>query len=411
MIDSGDTSWILFSTALVMLMTMPGVALFYGGLVRRKNVLSMIMMAFIVLCLICVQWVVFGYSLAFGPDHQHFIGDLSWVGLAEVGTEPNPDYAKTIPHLLYMMFQMMFAIITPALISGALAERMKFSAYLLFIFLWSTLVYDPVAHWVWAKGGWLREYGVLDFAGGTVVHISSGITGLVCALVLGRRRGYGREPMPPHNLPFTMLGGALLWFGWFGFNGGSALGANGLAALACVVTNIAAAVAGLTWVVIDWIKTGRPTVLGGITGAIAGLVCITPAAGFVSPFSAIIMGIVVSIVCYIAIAFIKQKMGYDDSLDAFGLHGIGGIVGAILTGVFAEKAINPEGSNGLLMGEFSLLLKQIIGSGVVIVYVVIVSYLLLKVIDKFIGLRVSQTDELMGLDLTQHEENAYTLID
>lgn len=411
MINSGDTAWVLISTALVMLMTMPGVALFYGGLVRRKNVLSMIMMSFIVLCLVCVQWVLFGYSLAFGPDHGHFIGDLSWVGLQGVGVEPNPNYAQSIPHLLYMSFQMMFAVITPALISGALAERMKFSAYLLFILLWTTLVYDPVAHWVWAKGGWLRELGVLDFAGGTVVHISSGVTGLVCALVLGKRRGYGREPMPPHNLPFTMLGGALLWFGWFGFNGGSALAANGLAVLACVVTNITTAVAGLTWIIIDWLKTGRPTVLGGITGTVAGLVCITPAAGYVSPASALIMGILVSVICYIAIAHIKQRMGYDDSLDAFGLHGIGGIVGAILTGIFADQTINNEGANGLLYGNIQLFMKQLIGVGVVIIYVVVVSYLLLKLTDKLIGLRVTQNDELMGLDLTQHEENAYTLID
>jgi len=411
MINSGDTAWILMSTALVMLMTAPGLAFFYGGLVRRKNVLATMMQSFFVLCLLSIQWILWGYTLSFGPDVGHFIGNLSWFGLRGVGLAPNPDYAATIPHMLFMAFQMMFAVITPGLITGAFAERMKFSAYVLFTLLWATLVYAPVCHWVWGVGGWLRNMGALDFAGGMVVHVSSGISALVCALVLGKRRGYGKEPMPPHNLPLTILGASLLWFGWFGFNAGSALAANGLAVMAFVATNTAAAAAALTWMFIEWKATGKPTILGGATGAVAGLVAITPGAGFVSPVSAICIGILVGIVCYTAVSVIKLKLAYDDSLDAFGVHGVGGILGALLTGLFAQKAINASGNNGLFFGNPGLLLTQFIGVAVTIAYSVTVTFILLKILDATVGLRVEDEEEVIGLDITQHEESAYTLLD
>jgi Amt family ammonium transporter len=310
-----------------------------------------------------------------------------------------------------MVYQMMFAVITPGLITGAFAERMKFSAYVAFTLLWATLVYDPVCHWVWGAGGWPRNMGALDFAGGTVVHVSSGISALVCALVLGKRRGYGREPMPPHNLPLTILGASLLWFGWFGFNAGSALGANELAVSAFIATNTAAAAAALMWMAIEWKLTGKPTILGGATGAVAGLVAVTPAAGFVSPISAILIGVAVAIVCYTAVAVIKLKLAYDDSLDAFGVHGVGGALGALLTGLFAQKAINAAGNNGLFFGNPQQLVTQAIGVAVTIVYSVIVSFILLKVIDAVIGLRVPDEEETVGLDITQHEESAYTILD
>lgn len=411
MINSGDTAWILMSSAMVMLMTAPGLAFFYGGLVRRKNVLATMMQSFFVLCLLSIQWVLWGYSLSFGPDKGHFIGSLAWFGLNGVGMAPNPDYASTIPHLLFMAYQMMFAVITPGLITGAFAERMKFSSYVIFTLLWATLVYDPVCHWVWGQGGWLRNMGALDFAGGTVVHVSSGISALVCAFVLGKRRGYGREPMPPHNLPLTILGASLLWFGWFGFNAGSALGANELAVWAFIATNTASAAAALTWMFIEWKVIGKPTILGGATGAVAGLVAITPAAGFVSPVSAIAIGIIVSIVCYVAVAVIKLKLAYDDSLDAFGVHGVGGTIGALLTGIFAQKIINPAGNNGLLFGNPSQLGIQATGVIVTMLYSVIVTLILLKVIDAVIGLRVPDEEEVIGLDITQHEESAYTILD
>jgi Amt family ammonium transporter len=411
MINSGDTAWMLMSTALVMLMTAPGLAFFYGGLVRRKNVLATMMQSFFVLCLLSIQWILWGYSLAFGPDIGHFIGSFAWVGLKGVGMAPNPDYAATIPHLLFMAYQMMFAVITPALITGAFAERMKFSTYVIFTLLWATLVYDPVCHWVWGSGGWLRNMGALDFAGGTVVHVSSGISALVCALILGKRRGYGKEPMPPHNLPLTILGAALLWFGWFGFNAGSALGANELAVWAFIATNTAAAAAGLTWMFIEWKVIGKPTILGGATGAVAGLVAVTPAAGFVSPISAIFIGIIVSIVCYTAVAVVKQKLAYDDSLDAFGVHGVGGTTGALLTGLFAQKIINGAGNDGLFFGNPSLLVTQAIGVVATMIYSVVVTIILLKVLDATMGLRVPATEEVVGLDITQHEESAYTLLD
>lgn len=411
MINSGDTAWILVSTALVMMMTAPGLAFFYGGLVRRKNVLATIMQSFFILCLISIQWILWGYSLSFGPDKGHFIGSLAWFGLKGVGMAPNPDYAATIPHLLFMVYQMMFAVITPGLITGAFAERMKFSTYAVFTLLWVTLVYDPVCHWVWGSGGWLRNMGALDFAGGTVVHISSGISALVCALVLGKRRGYGREPMPPHNLPLVVLGASLLWFGWFGFNAGSALAANELAVSAFIATNTAAAAAALTWMLIEWKIIGKPTILGGATGAVAGLVAITPAAGFVSPVSSICIGMIVGIVCYTSVAVIKLKLSYDDSLDAFGVHGVGGTVGALATGIFAQKAINAAGNNGLLFGNAAQLKVQAIGVLATMAYSLVVTFVLLKVLDAVMGLRVSDEEEVIGLDITQHEESAYTLLD
>src|SRR3989338_3131684 len=410
MINSGDTAWILMSTALVMMMTAPGLAFFYGGLVRSKNVLATMMQSFFVLCLISIQWILWGYSLSFGPDKGHFIGSLAWFGLKGVGMAPNPDYASTIPHLLFMVYQMMFAVITPGLITGAFAERMKFSTYVIFTLLWATLVYDPICHWVWGACGWLRSMGALDFAGGTVVHISSGISALVCALFLGKRRGYGREPMPPHNLPLTILGAALLWFGWFGFNAGSALGANELAVYAFIATNTSAAAAALTWMLIEWKITGKPTLLGGATGAVAGVGAITPAAGFVSPMSAIAIGVIVSLVCYIAVAVIKLKFSYDDSLHAFGVHGVGGTVGALATGLFAQKIINPLGNNGLFFGNPSQLGTQAIGVAATMAYSIVVTFAILKALDALIGLRVADEDEVVGLDITQHEESAYTLL-
>ncbi|MDP3789651.1 MAG: ammonium transporter [Candidatus Omnitrophota bacterium] len=411
MINSGDIAWVLVSTAFVMLMTFPGLALFYGGLVRRKNVLATIMQSFFVLCLISIQWMLCGYSLSFGPDKGHIIGSLAWAGLKGVGIEPNPTYSATIPHILFMAYQMMFAVITPGLITGAFAERMKFSAYVIFTLLWATLIYDPICHWIWGDGGWLRNRGVMDFAGGIVVHISSGISALVCALFLGKRRGYGREPMPPHNLPLTIIGAGLLWFGWFGFNAGSSLAANGLAAYAFVATNAAASSAALTWMFIEWKVTGKPTLLGGATGAVAGLATITPASGFVSPMSAILIGIAAALFCYVAVAIIKLKFSYDDSLDAFGVHGVGGIVGALATGLLAQKIINPGGNNGLFFGNSPQFATQSIGVLAVAFYAIIGTFVLLKVIDITIGLRVQDEEEVIGLDITQHEESAYTLLD
>ncbi|MDD5422672.1 MAG: ammonium transporter [Candidatus Omnitrophota bacterium] len=411
MINTGDTAWVLMSTALVMLMTIPGLALFYGGLVRRKNVLATMMQSFFVLCLISLQWILFGYTLSFGPDKFHIIGDLSWFGLRGVGAEPNAVYAATIPHVLFMAFQMMFAVITPGLITGAFAERMKFSTYAVFTLLWATLVYDPVCHWVWGSGGWLRNMGVMDFAGGLVVHVTAGFSALACAFYMGSRRGYGREPMPPHNLPLTIIGAGLLWFGWFGFNAGSALGANAIAAMALVVTNTAAATAALTWMLIEWKVTGKPTLLGGATGAVAGLATITPASGFVGPFSSIIIGIATAAICYFAVAVVKLKFSYDDSLDAFGVHGIGGFVGVIFTGALAQKIFNPAGNNGLFFGNASQLAVQTFGALVIVVYSVGMTFVMLKILDATMGLRVSDEEEVIGLDISQHEESAYTLLD
>jgi ammonium transporter, Amt family len=407
-INSGDTAWMLVSTALVMLMT-PGLAFFYGGLVRRKNVLSIMMQCFMLVGVISIQWVLFGYSLAFGPDHGGIIGDFSWAGLSGVGLEPNADYAATIPHQLFMVFQMMFAVITPALIVGAFAERMKFSAFLIFSLIWATIVYDPMAHWVWGVGGWLREFGALDFAGGTVVHINAGMAALAAALVIGKRKGYP-DTSPPHNLPFAILGAALLWFGWFGFNAGSALTAGGLATSAFLATHMAAAVAAFSWAVLEWITRRRPTALGLISGAVAGLVAVTPASGFVTPLGAMGIGAVAGLVCYVAVVVVKDRLGYDDSLDAFGVHGIGGMVGALLTGFWATTVVNPAGADGLFHGGGGLVLKQLAALAICAVYSFVLSYGLLKLVDKLLGLRVSEDNENIGLDLTQHRESAYTVV-
>lgn len=407
-IDTGDTSWVLISAALVMLMTLPGLALFYGGLSRKKNVLSTIMYSFFAMVIISLQWSLWGYSLAFGPDISHFIGNLEWFGLSNVGIDPNPDYGATIPHQAFMVFQMMFAIITPALISGAFAERMRFPAFIAFLLLWATFVYDPVAHWVWGVGGWLRNLGALDFAGGTVVHILSGVSGLVACLVLGRRKGLGSEPMIPHNLPFVVLGAALLWFGWFGFNAGSALGANGLAVSAFVVTQLATAAAVFSWVVAEWLHHGKPTTLGAASGAIAGLVAITPAAGFVGPMPAILIGLISGVVCYLMISVVKAKLRYDDALDAFGIHGIGGTWGAIATGLFASTAVNPAGGDGLFYGNPEQVVSQLIAVAVTWGVAIVGTYVILKVINLFSKLRATDEEQDTGLDFTQHGEDAYT---
>ena len=405
-VDSGDTSWILISSALVMLMT-PGLALFYGGMVRSKNVLGTIMQSFIALCVITIQWVLYGYSLAFGPDIGHVIGSLKWVGLSGVGLDPFPEYAATIPHQAFMIFQMMFAVITPALITGAFAERFKFKTYLVFLILWATFVYDPLAHWVWGAGGWIKNLGALDFAGGLVVHISSGIAALAAALVVGKRKSYGDEPMPPHNLTMTLLGAALLWFGWFGFNGGSAVASGSLATSAFVVTHISTAAAALSWMIAEWTYRGKPTVLGAASGAVAGLVAITPASGFVGPVSAIIIGLVAGVACYYAIN-LKTKLGYDDSLDVVGVHGVGGTWGALATGLFASKAINSAGNNGLFFGNPSLIGIQALSVVSAWVYSFVVTLIILKVLGWTMGLRVSEEHEINGLDLGQHGEAGYS---
>jgi len=405
-VDSGDTAWLLISTALVMLMT-PGLALFYGGMVRSKNVLGTIMQSFIALGVITIQWVVYGYSLAFGPDIGHIIGSLKWIGLRGVGLDPYPDYAATVPHQAFMIFQMMFAVITPALITGAIAERFKFKTYLVFLILWATFVYDPLAHWVWGVGGWIRNLGALDFAGGLVVHISSGIAALAAALVVGKRKGYGDEPMPPHNLTMTLLGAALLWFGWFGFNGGSAVASGSLATSAFVVTHISTAAAALSWMIAEWAYRGEPTVLGAASGAVAGLVGITPASGFVGPIAAIIIGLGAGVACYFAIN-LKTKLGYDDSLDVVGVHGVGGTWGALATGLFASKAINPAGNNGLFYGNPSLIGIQALSVVSAWVYSFVVTLIILKVLDWTMGLRVSEEHEVDGLDLSQHGESGYS---
>ncbi len=409
-VNSGDTSFVLMSAALVLLMTV-ALAFFYGGLVRRKNVLSIMMQCLFAMGLISIQWVLFGYSLSFGPDKGGIIGGLEWVGLRGVGQAPNPDYAATIPHTAFMIFQCMFAMITPARIIGAFAERMKFSAFCIFLILWATLVYDPVCHWVWGVGGFIRKMGALDFAGGTVVHINAGIAALVAAVMLGKRTGYPERAMPPHNLPFTLLGAGCLWFGWFGFNAGSALAANGIAVSAFVATNTAAAAAALMWAGIEWVHGGKPTMLGMATGAVAGLVAITPAAGFVGPVSAILIGLSVSMICYFFVAFVKVKFGYDDSLDAFGVHGIGGLWGALVTGLLATKLINPAGADGLFFGNARQFGIQIAGCAITIGYSLVMTFVILKAVDLLVGIRASASDEMVGLDLTQHNESGYTLLD
>ncbi|MBI5189681.1 MAG: ammonium transporter [Nitrospirae bacterium] len=405
-LNMGDTAWVLVSTALVMFMT-PGLALFYGGMVRKKNVLSTIMQSFIILGVVSVQWALFGYSLSFAPDAGGgLIGGLDFLGLANVGMEPDPNYAATIPHLAFMIFQMMFAVITPALITGAFAERFKFKTFLVFTLLWCTVVYDPIAHWVWGPGGWIREMGALDFAGGTVVHISSGIAALAAALVVGKRRNYLKEPMFPHNITMTVIGASILWFGWFGFNAGSALAANGLAASAFVTTHLAAAAAAVSWTLVEWMYHKKPTVLGAASGAVAGLVAITPGAGFVTPMSSIIIGLIGGVLCFIAVN-LKPKLGYDDSLDVVGVHFVGGTFGALATGLFATTMVNSAGADGLFYGNAALLGKQAVAVGVTMVYSFVVSIVILKVLDLVMGLRVEKDDELRGLDQTQHGESGY----
>jgi Amt family ammonium transporter len=408
-IDSGDTAWVLISSAMVLLMTAPGLALFYGGMVRRKNVLATLMHSFILTAVISVQWALIGYTLAFSPGHLGLIGGLRWIGLYGVSaSQPYAAYAPTIPHQAYMIFQCMFAIITPALITGAFAERISFSGFIVFSLMWTTLIYDPIAHWVWSTDGWIHHLGALDFAGGTVVHISSGISALAAALIIGRRHGYPREPMIPHNLTLTVTGAGLLWFGWFGFNAGSALAANGLAVSAFVVTNLGAAGAALSWMCTEWWRVGKPTVLGAVSGAVAGLVAITPAAGFVGPLSAIVIGAVAGSLCNYAVR-IKPRFGYDDALDVVGVHGVGGIWGALATGLFASVAINPAGANGLFFGnpvQFLVQVVAVIASGA---FAFGGSLVLLKLTDSLVGLRVDPEAEQTGLDLSEHDENAYAL--
>ena len=423
-VDSGDTAWLLTSAALVFLMTIPGLALFYGGLVRRKNVLSVLMQCTMAVLLVSVQWILFGYSLAFGPDKWGgLIGGLEWVGLGGVSHNvPHWDaatglsYAATVPHQAFATFQMMFAVITPALIIGAFAERMRFGPFCAFLLLWSTLVYDPVCHWLWGIDGLLGilnpgGQGAMDFAGGIVVHVNAGVAALACALFLGKRKGYPDKMSPPHNLPLAVVGAGLLWFGWFGFNAGSALGAGGLATSAFLVTHMAGAVAGLTWAVMDWLFIKRATMLGVITGAVAGLATITPASGFVNLWGAILIGIAAGLVPWIFVSLLKPRLGYDDSLDAFGVHGIGGILGSLAVGLFASKAINPGGADGAVFGNPHQMLEQFKAVGLTMVFSFVATYVLLIVVNKVSRLRADEHEETVGLDLTQHREAAYTVVD
>jgi len=417
-IDFGNTAWIIVATALVMFMTIPGLALFYGGLVRRKNVLNILMQCFIIMALISVEWVVIGYSMSFGSSSGFlapYIGGFDWAFLKGIGINDVSPYFISqenarIPHILFILFQCMFAVITPALIIGAFAERIKFKGFVVFTLLWAILVYNPIAHWVWSSDGWLFKLGTLDFAGGTVVHINAGIAALVMALMLGKRKDYRGHAIPPHNIPFVVMGAAFLWFGWYGFNAGSALAADGLSVSAFLVTHIAAATAALTWALIDFIIEKKSTLVGISTGAVAGLVAITPAAGFVDLTGALVIGVVVSIVCFFMVAVVKQKFGYDDSLDAFGVHGIGGIIGAILTGVFATPAVQAAYS-GVLYGNVHQLFIQLIAVSVTVVYSGIMTFILYKVVEKFVGLRADKQEESVGLDETMHNEIAYTTID
>jgi len=417
--NSADNAWMLTCAALVLLMTGPGLALFYGGLVRKKNVLATMMQSFAMMAIITVLWALVGYSLAFGPGNS-FIGGLHNIFLRGVGPQPDADYAATIPQQTFMVYQLMFAIITPALITGAFAERMKFSAMALFMVLWSLLVYDPMAHMVWGKGGVLNaalggRFPTLDFAGGTVVHITSGVSALVCALYLGHRIGYPKTPMPPHSVVLSFIGACLLWVGWFGFNAGSALAAGSLATSAFVATHFGSAAAVIGWGAAEWMRNGKPSALGAISGAVAGLVAITPAAGFVSPMSALLIGFIAGVACYLMVAKVKSRFGYDDSLDAFGVHGAGGTIGALLTGIFASSTINPifkdaQGNilaAGVLEGNAHQLLNQFVAVVIAWLLAIVGTLIILKVVDVVVGLRVSQTDEIQGLDLSQHGEEGY----
>ncbi|HNX56601.1 MAG TPA: ammonium transporter [Prolixibacteraceae bacterium] len=412
-ISAGNTAWMIVATALVMLMTIPGLALFYGGLVRQKNVLNILMQCFILTAAITIEWVFFGYSLSFGSSTgalAPFIGGFNWAFLNGINiTDVSPYYisqaTERIPHILFVLFQCMFAVITPALIIGAYAERIKFKGFLIFSILWSILVYNPVAHWVWSADGWLFKLGALDFAGGTVVHINAGISALVMTLMIGVRRNYNNHPTAPHNIPLVVIGAALLWFGWFGFNAGSGLAADGLAVSAFLATHLATAVAAFTWALLDWKLNGKPTTIGICTGAVAGLVAITPAAGFVGVLGSVAIGIVVSVVCFFMVSVVKHKFGYDDSLDAFGVHGIGGIIGAILTGVFASPAIQSSYS-GLLYGNAKQLGIQLIATVVTMAFSALMTYILYKVVDSLVGIRANQKEEIAGLDISQHNEMA-----
>ncbi len=404
-INAGDTAWVLISTTLVLMMT-PALAFFYGGMVRKKNILSTLNLSFIVIALMSIQWVIFGYSLAFGKDFNGLIGGLNFLGLSGVGAEPNPDYAATIPHLAFSAFQMMFAVITPALITGAFVERVRFKTFLIFSLLWATLVYDPVAHWVWGVGGIFRQLGALDFAGGTVVHITAGFSALAFAMAIGARRGFGQRPFEPHNIPYSVLGAGLLWMGWFGFNGGSALAANGLAINALMTTNTAAAAAGLVWMFLSW-RDDKPSVLGIITGAVVGLVAITPASGFVTPLAAILIGAIAAVVSYYSIR-LRQKMNLDESLDVWACHGMGGITGALLTGIFATTSVNDAGANGLLYGNPMQFLIQLVTVVIVAVFAFGVTYAITRLLRRWLGLRVSASEEQVGLDLSEHGERAYS---
>jgi len=411
-VTPGDTVWVLLAAALVMLMT-PGLAFFYGGLVRKKNVLSILMQCFMLLCIISLQWVFFGYSLAFGPDFGQVIGNLDWVGLRGVGMEAGP-YAPHIPHQLFAIFQMMFAVITPGLIAGAFAERMRFSAFCMFSLLWATLVYDPVAHWLWGQGGFMGTqggFGAVDFAGGAVVHINAGMAALAAVIALRKRQGFPSQLSPPHSLPLAVLGAGLLWFGWYGFNAGSALEANGVAVNAFLVTHIGGAMAGLTWCVLDWVKFGKPTTLGMITGCVAGLAAVTPGAGFVNVGGAAWIGLGAGLVCWFAVTALKARFQYDDSLDAFGVHGVGGIWGMIAVGIWATTAVNPKGVNGLLYGNPLQLWLQLKAVGITMIYSLVMSLLLFKLVDFVLSLHVSDHEERVGLDLTQHREAGYTILD
>lgn len=407
-INAGDTAFVLICAALVLLMT-PGLALFYGGMVRRKNVLSVMMQCFCALAVVSIQWVVVGYSLSFGPDYHHLIGGLQWMGFNGVGAAPNAAYSSTIPHPVFAVFQLMFAIITAAVISGSFAERMKFSAFLVFTLLWTTLVYDPLAHWVWGQGGWLKEMGVLDFAGGTVVEIACGVSGLVTALVLGRRSSRG-EALIPHNLPLTIAGAGLLWFGWLGFNAGSALTANSIAGYALLSTNTCAATATISWLTMEWIRQGKPTTLGAASGCVAGLVAITPAAGFVTPIGAIIIGVIAGPLCYFAVNKVKERL-CDDALDVFGIHGVGGILGMLTTGLLATKVINPGGANGLLYGDVHTFLVQLLAVLAACAYTGVATFAILKAMSLFTVVRVSDEEEEIGLDSSLHGEDAYASSD
>ena len=403
-INAGDTAWVLIASALVLMMT-PALGFFYGGMVRKKNILSTLNLSFVMVAMISIQWILYGYSLAFGADHGGLIGGLGFAGFAGVGASPNPAYGPTIPHAAFALFQMMFAIITPALITGAFVERVRFKSFLIFALIWATLVYDPVAHWVWGLGGIFRNLGVLDFAGGTVVHITAGYSALAFAIVIGARKGFGNRTFEPHNIPYSVLGASLLWVGWFGFNGGSALGANGIAVNAILTTNTAAASAGLVWMLLSWLDN-KPSVLGIITGAVVGLVAITPAAGYVTPLSAIAIGAIAAPISYYAIKF-RQSRNLDESLDVWACHGIGGTWGALATGLFASKVVNPAGANGLFYGNPGQFFLQLIAVVVAIGFAFGMTFIISKLLSRTMGLRVSENEEEVGLDISEHGEQAY----